>query len=81
MTIYILLLIFAVLAYGIAYWLIRNNKLPAIASWIVLLGTFTAFLALLISQTMSFWYALLVMLGLSFAMAVLLAKYQESQNT
>ncbi|WP_039043044.1 hypothetical protein [Sporosarcina sp. ZBG7A] len=79
MTPYLLLLILAVLAYAATLWLVRTNRLPDIATWIVLLGTSTAFLAMLVSQMMSFWYALLVILGLSFATAVLLAKQQEAK--
>ena len=78
MTPYLLLLILAILAYVVVYFVVRSGRIPAIATWIVLLGTSTAFLAMLVSQTMSFWYALLVIVGLSFATAVLLVKRQES---
>ncbi|GEM_PF-6228817 len=79
MTPYLLLLTLTLLTTGIVFWLIRTGRLPSIALWIVLLGTSTAFLAMLVSQTMSFWYAILVMAGLSLATAVLLAKRQAEQ--
>ena len=81
MTPYLILLILALITYGVVYYFIHTKRLPAVASWIVLLGTSTAFLAMLVSQKMSIWYALLVLIGLSFATAVLLAKRQDSQYT
>ncbi|WJY28168.1 hypothetical protein [Sporosarcina trichiuri] len=75
---YLLLLAAALLSAGLIYYLIRINRLPLITLWIVLLATSTAFLAMLVAQTMSICYALLVIIGLSFATAVLLAKRQES---
>ena len=78
MTPYLLLLVISLIVYGVVFWLVRSSRLPSIATWIVLLSISTAFLAMLVSQTMSLWYALLVILGLSFATAVLLAKRQEA---
>ncbi|WP_432355786.1 hypothetical protein [Sporosarcina sp. A2] len=78
MTPYLFLLTIALLTYAGVYILIRKGHVATIVQWIVLLGTSTAFLAMLVSQTVSFWYALLVILGLSFATAVLLTKQQAS---
>lgn len=80
MTPYLLLLILFALVFGATLWLVRTMRIPSTVTWIVLLATSVAFLAMLISQTMSIWYALLVILGLSFATAVLLAKQQESKT-
>ncbi|MGG0644522.1 hypothetical protein ABE021_11335 [Sporosarcina gallistercoris] len=77
---YLLLLIISLLFYVIISLLIRSNRLPAIVIQFILLGSSTAFLAMLVSQTMSIWYALLVILGLSFATAVLLVKQQEAKS-
>ncbi|MGN7408490.1 hypothetical protein [Sporosarcina sp. SAFN-010] len=79
MTPYFLLLIIALITYAAVFWLVRSGRLSSIAYWIILLGTSTAFLAMLVSRMMSFWYALIVILGLSFATAVLLAKQQEAK--
>ncbi|REB07168.1 hypothetical protein DVB69_09950 [Sporosarcina sp. BI001-red] len=79
MTPYILLLIIALITYAVVFWLTGSGRLPSIAHWIVLLGTSTAFLAMLVSKTMSLWYAMLVILAMSFAMAVLLAKRYEAK--
>lgn len=79
MTPYLLLFILSLIVYGVIFWLVRSSRLPSISTWIVLLSISTAFLAMLVSQTMSLWYALLVILGLSFATAVLLAKRQEAK--
>lgn len=80
MTPYLLLLLLLLLTYPVVIWLTKSGRLPSISNWIVLLGSSTAFLAMLVSQTMSIWYALLVILGLSFATAVLLAKQQEAKS-
>ncbi|MBD7908395.1 hypothetical protein [Sporosarcina gallistercoris] len=77
---FLFLIAVSLTVYVISYLLIRLKRLPIIANWIVLLGTSTAFLAMLVSQTMSLWYALLVILGLSFATAVLLSKQQEAKT-
>ncbi|MCM3758097.1 hypothetical protein M3197_11540 [Sporosarcina aquimarina] len=79
MTPYFVLLIIALITYAAVFLLVRFGRVSSITYWIILLGTSTAFLAMLVSKTMSFWYALLVILGMSFATAVLLAKQQEAK--
>lgn len=77
---YILLLVAALIISSVIFGLIRIRYLPKFTLWIMLLATSTAFLAMLVAQTMSIWYALLVILALSFATAVLLAKRQEREH-
>ncbi|GKV68794.1 hypothetical protein NCCP2716_12920 [Sporosarcina sp. NCCP-2716] len=79
MTPYLFLLLLTLLVAGVVFWFVRTDRLPTITLWIVLLGASTAFLAMLVAQTMSVWYALLVIIGLSLATAVLLAKRQAEQ--
>lgn len=79
MTPYLLVLIISLTTYAVIIWLVKSNRLSSIAYWINFLGTCTAFLALFVSQMLSFWHALIIIFGLSFASAVLLAKQQEAK--
>ncbi|WP_025783502.1 hypothetical protein [Sporosarcina sp. D27] len=64
---------------GIIFVVFKYKKRHFYLTLCLLIGSVIAFLAILAHQTMSFWYALIVILGLSFATAVLLAKQQEAK--
>lgn len=77
MQIYFLFLILIVVAISAVF--ILSSKLPKYSMLIVIFGSVISFLAILTSQTMSLVYALLLILGLSFATAVLLSKMLEAE--
>lgn len=64
---------------GLIFAVFKYKKRFSYLTLCLLIGAIIASLATLVYQTMSFWYALIVILGLSFATAVLLAKRQEAK--
>ncbi|WOV82945.1 hypothetical protein PGH26_08310 [Sporosarcina jeotgali] len=63
---------------GIVFVVFKIKKTTSNLTLYLFISTVIATLAALAYQMMSLWHALLVILGLSFATAVLLAKRQEA---
>lgn len=76
---YLILILLALIVFPIV--ILFAKKIELKTKLMFLIGGFTiAFLGLLVQSTLSFYYALLIMIGLVFAGAVFLTKQLEKQK-
>lgn len=71
---YIIILIAAIIVVALTFLLIKRKKLQRSSLFIVLSGVFIALVGSYIGQNFPFYYTLIAMFGLAFALSVLLDK-------